>query len=292
MTNLEALITNIELCSKADGCSTVTFPTLKKLSVDDVADLELDVPFPCFPDVVTIWSSVSKHVQRQLLQEKLSQVLFFNLQMLALLFFFQPRTVNITGLGTFHIKKWLSLENGEVLTFQRPLFSLSRTAAQILCFTAELQSSSYFPGEIKKVSVSSKKIHSDVPYSEEVVQNCMQETLNFFYFILTNREDTDFIFKDVGTLAIRGTDVTMAFCEDFLLSLNKSKYVVEKLLTKKWVISDKEVTVSPSCFGRVYQFPQFKIRAVPRKPSLTGKKIFTEFENALSSMGVRGNVCD
>ncbi|KAK4805773.1 hypothetical protein QYF61_027844 [Mycteria americana] len=88
-------------------------------------------------------------------------------------------------------------------------------------------------GEIKKVSVSYKKIHSDVPYSEEVVQNCMQETLNFFYFILRNREDTDFILKDVGTLAIRGTEVTMAFCEDFLLSLNKSTYMVEKLLTGK-----------------------------------------------------------
>lgn len=34
MTNLEELITNIELCSKADGYSTVTFPTLKKLSVN------------------------------------------------------------------------------------------------------------------------------------------------------------------------------------------------------------------------------------------------------------------
>ncbi|XP_009987536.1 PREDICTED: EF-hand calcium-binding domain-containing protein 12, partial [Tauraco erythrolophus] len=145
MTNLEALITNIELCSEVDGCSTITFPTLKKLSVND---------------------------------------------------------------------------------------------------------------EIKKVSVSYKKICSDVPYPEEVVQNCMQETLNFFYFILTNREDTDFILKDLGTLAIRGTEVTMAFCEDFLLSLNKSTYVVDKLLTKKQVTSDKEVTFSPSRLGHVYQFPQ------------------------------------
>lgn len=64
---------------------------------------------------------------------KLSQVLtlFFNLQMLALLFFFQPRAVRVTGLGTFHLQKWLSFENGEVLTFQRPVFLLSRTLAQI-----------------------------------------------------------------------------------------------------------------------------------------------------------------
>ncbi|KAM6037950.1 coiled-coil domain-containing protein 81-like [Theristicus caerulescens] len=109
---------------------------------------------------------------------------------------------------------------------------------------------------MKKVSVSYKKIHSDVPYSKEVVQNCMQETLNFFYFILTNRGDVDFVLEDVGTLAIRGKEVTMAFCQDFLLSLNKSTCVVEKLLTKKWVISDKEVALAPSSFGRVYRFPQ------------------------------------
>ncbi|NXW25645.1 CCD81 protein, partial [Circaetus pectoralis] len=274
MTNLEELITNIELCSKADGYNTVTFPTLKKLSVNDVltgrelADLELDVPFPCFSDVATIWSSVSKYVRQQLLKRK-------------------PRAVRVTGLGTFHLQKWLSFENGEVLTFQRPVFSLSRTVAQI----RGLQHASVsVPGEIKQVSVNYKKIHSDIPYSEEVVQNCMQETLNFFYFILTNREDTDFILKDIGTLAIRGTEVTMAFCEDFLLSLNKSTYVVEKLFNKKWVISDKEATLSLSRFGRVHQFPQFEIRAVPRTASLTDEEICAEFESALSSMGIRGNV--
>ncbi|XP_069650545.1 uncharacterized protein [Haliaeetus albicilla] len=253
MTNLEELITNIELCSKADGYSTVTFPTLKELSVDDVAD---------------IWSSVSKYVRQQLLKRK-------------------PRAVRVTGLGTFHLQKWLSFENGEVLTFQRPVFLLSRTVAQI----RGLQHASVpVPDEIKQVSVNYKKIHSDVPYSEEVVQNCMQETLNFFYFILTNREDTDFILKDIGTLAIRGTEVTMAFCEDFLLSLNKSTYVVEKLFTKKWVISDKEPTLSLSRFGRVHQFPQFEIRAVPRTASLTDEEICAEFESALSSMGIRAAV--
>ncbi|GAB0200833.1 EF-hand calcium-binding domain-containing protein 12-like [Grus japonensis] len=70
----------------------------------------------------------------------------------------------------------------------------------------------------------------DVPCSEEVMQKSMQENLNYFSFILRNRKDTDFILKDLGTLAIRGTVVTMAFCKDFLLRLNKSTYVVEKLL--------------------------------------------------------------
>ncbi|NXG67843.1 CCD81 protein, partial [Hemiprocne comata] len=99
--------------------------------------------------------------------------------------------------------------------------------AQLL---SESQSSSSFPEDIKTVSVSYKMVQSGLPYSEEVVQNCMQETLNFIYYILRNREDMDLILKDLGTLAIRGTEVTMAFCKDFLLSLNKSTYVVEKLL--------------------------------------------------------------
>ncbi|XP_068271215.1 EF-hand calcium-binding domain-containing protein 12 [Nyctibius grandis] len=250
MTNLEALITNIELCNKVDGYSTVTFPTLKKLSVNDV---------------VTIWSSVSEHVRQQLLKR-------------------EPETVSVTGLGTFRIKKWLSFGNDEVLTFHRPVFSLSKTVAQI----RKLQHASLpVPDEMKKVSVNYKNIQSDIPYSEEVVKNCMQETLKFFYLILRNREDTEFIFKDVGTLAIRGTDVTMAFCEGFLLSLNKSTYVVEKLLTKKWVISDKEVALFPSRFGRVHQFPQFEIREVPQKISLRDEETFPEFKNALSSTGIR-----
>ncbi|KAK4807582.1 hypothetical protein QYF61_003372 [Mycteria americana] len=44
---------------------------------------------------------------------------------------FSPQAVSITGLGTFHIQKWRSFENGEVLTFQRPLFLLSATVAEI-----------------------------------------------------------------------------------------------------------------------------------------------------------------
>ncbi|KAM6106475.1 uncharacterized protein FYW35_011903 [Pterocles gutturalis] len=253
MTNLEALITNTELFSEVDGYSTITVPTLKQLSVNDV---------------ITIWSSVSKYVRQWLLERK-------------------PRAVSITGLGTFHIQKWCSFENGKVLTFQRPVFSLSRTIAQF----CEMQHASVpVPSEIKKVSVSYKKIHPDISYSEKVVENCMQETLNIIYFILKNREDMDFILKDVGTLAIRGTKATMAFCEDFLLSLNKSPYVVEKLLAKKWVIWDKEVPLFPSCFGRVHQFPQFEIRAVPRRASLTDEEIVTEYESALSRMGIRAAV--
>ncbi|KAF1577052.1 UNVERIFIED_CONTAM: Coiled-coil domain-containing protein 81, partial [Eudyptes pachyrhynchus] len=111
------------------------------------------------------------------------------------------------------------------------VFYLRVTGTLFALLLSELQPSYSFTDEIKKVPVSYKNIHLDVPYSEEVVQNCMQETLNFFYFILTNRQDIDLILKDVGTLAIRGREVTMAFCEDFLLSLNKSTYVVEKLLT-------------------------------------------------------------
>ncbi|NXL68903.1 CCD81 protein, partial [Chordeiles acutipennis] len=232
--------------------------------------LRVDVSFPSFPDITTIWSSVSKHVQQLLLERK-------------------PPAVSVTGLGIFFIQRWLSFENGKVQTFRRPMFSLSSTVARI----RDLQHACLsLPDDIKKVSVNYRKIHSDVPYSEEVVKNCMQETRNFFYFILRNREDTNFILKDIGTLAIRGKDVTMAFCEDFLLRLNKSTYVVEKLLMRRWVISDEEVNLCPSRFGRVHQFPQFEISTVPRRASLTDEEIFPEFERALGTMGIRGNVSD
>lgn len=73
------------------------------------------------------------------------------------------------------------------------------------------------------------RLHST--YSQQTVQGCLLETLQYFYHILTNGEDADFTFKDIGTLAIRGEQVEMTFCEDFLLHLNKSTYVVQKLLS-------------------------------------------------------------
>ncbi|XP_014816703.1 PREDICTED: EF-hand calcium-binding domain-containing protein 12 [Calidris pugnax] len=245
VTNLVALLTNIELCSM------ITFPTLKKLSTNDV---------------VTIWKSVSNYIRRQLLKE-------------------EPQAVSVTGLGTFYIKKCHFFENGKMITFQKPVFSLSRTVAQI----SELQHASIpVPGEMKKVSVSYKKTHLEVPYSEKVAQHCVQETLDFLYFILKKKEDMDFVLKDVGTLAIRGTEVTMTFCEDLLLSLNNSRDTVEKLLTKKLVISDKEVTLFPSRFGRVHQLPQFEMRVVPRRVSLTDEETSSDVKKGLSSMGKRG----
>ncbi|NXY78566.1 CCD81 protein, partial [Glareola pratincola] len=231
----------------------------------ELADLELDMSSPCFPDVVTIWSGVSMYVRQQLLKE-------------------EPKAVAIKGLGTFHIKKCHFFERGTMITLRRPVFSLSRTVAQI----RDLQHASVpVPGEIEKVSY--KKTHLNVPYSEKVVQHCVQETLDFFYFILKKKEDADFVLKDVGTIAIRGTYVTMAFCEDFLQSLNKSTGMIEKLLTNKWVVSDKEVTLFPSRFGRVHRFPQFEITVVPRRVSLRDEETSSAVKTCLSSTGKGGN---
>ncbi|NXI70590.1 CCD81 protein, partial [Anseranas semipalmata] len=100
-------------------------------------------------------------------------------------------------------------------------------SAQLQC---ELHCSSFFPGHIKTVVLSYEKIRLDIPYTQEIVQSCLQETLQYFYRILTNREDTDFVLKDIGTLSIRGKGVKMTFSKEFLLGLNKSTYVVKKLL--------------------------------------------------------------
>ncbi|XP_071884234.1 EF-hand calcium-binding domain-containing protein 12-like isoform X4 [Anas platyrhynchos] len=227
MTNLEALITNIERCSEVEGCTKVTFPTLKKLSVNDV---------------ITIWGGVSKQVRQLLMMTK-------------------PRAVTVTGLGTFHIKKWLSFENGQVFTFRRPVFSPSKTLGQIRNLKHRCVR---VPDDMKIVVLSYENMRLNVPYSKEIVQSCLEETLQYFYRILTNREDTDFTLKDFGTLAIRGQRVKMTFSEGFLHSLNKSTYVVEKLIAKKLVRLDKETALFPSHFGRAHLFPQFEIKAVPR----------------------------
>nr|XP_038023685.1 uncharacterized protein LOC113841105 isoform X4 [Anas platyrhynchos] len=173
----------------------------------------------------------------------------------------KPRAVTVTGLGTFHIKKWLSFENGQVFTFRRPVFSPSKTLGQIRNLKHRCVR---VPDDMKIVVLSYENMRLNVPYSKEIVQSCLEETLQYFYRILTNREDTDFTLKDFGTLAIRGQRVKMTFSEGFLHSLNKSTYVVEKLIAKKLVRLDKETALFPSHFGRAHLFPQFEIKAVPR----------------------------
>ncbi|XP_031467242.1 EF-hand calcium-binding domain-containing protein 12 [Phasianus colchicus] len=249
MVSLLELIANIEHWDETDGCSTVMFPTLEKLSTDDIT---------------TIWNSVFKRVHQLLLLKK-------------------PPAVSIIGLGTFWIQKWQALENGEILTFQRPLFLLSETVAQ----TRDLK---HFPfylcddSEIIELNCETIRLHS--PYSQQTVQDCLLETLQYFYHILTNGEDADFTLKDIGTLAIRGEQVEMTFCEDFLLHLNKSTDVVQKLFNKRWVISDKETAFLPSQFGHVHLLPEFEIKEVPQldtKP-LPEEKLLERKESLLCKL--------
>ncbi|XP_021232309.1 EF-hand calcium-binding domain-containing protein 12 isoform X2 [Numida meleagris] len=214
--------------------------------------------------VTTIWSSVFKRVQQLLLLAK-------------------PPAVSITGLGTFYIQKWQALEDGKTLTFQRPLFSLSEAVAQIrdLGYPRIL-----LPDDAEKVVLNCETIRLHTPYSQQTVQDCLLETLQYFYHVLTNGEDADFTLKDIGTLAIRGDQVEMTFCEDFLLRLNKSTHVAQKLFSKGWVISDKETALLPSHFGRVHLLPEFEIKAVPQVPknSLPKEKLLERKESFLRKL--------
>ncbi|XP_072214798.1 EF-hand calcium-binding domain-containing protein 12 isoform X1 [Excalfactoria chinensis] len=124
-------------------------------------------------------------------------------------------------------------------------------------------------------------MHMQPPYSQQTVQGCLWETMQYFYHILTNGEDADFTLQGIGTLAIRGQQVEMTFCEDFLQQLNKSTHVAEKLFNKRWVISDEETAFMPSHLGHVHVLPQFEIKEVPQlatKP-LPEKKLLERKES-------------
>uniref|UniRef100_A0A8C2YDG5 Uncharacterized protein n=1 Tax=Coturnix japonica TaxID=93934 RepID=A0A8C2YDG5_COTJA len=222
MVNVLELITNVE----TDGCNKVMFPTLQQLSSKDVT---------------TIWDNVFQRVQRLLLLPK-------------------PQAVSIPGLGTFCIQKWQALEDGETITFQRPLFSLSQAVAQIRDFKYPLMQ---FPDDTEIMVLDPETIRMHT-HSQQTVQDCLLETLQYFYHILTNGEDADFTLTDVGTLAIRGQQAEMTFGEDFLQQLNKSEHVAEKLFNKRWVISDKETALLPSHLGCIHLLPQFEIKEVPQ----------------------------
>ena len=70
---------------------------------------------------------------------------------------------------------------------------------------------------------------AQLPFTK--VQCCVYETVMAFFRATANRQDTDFVFKDMGILSIRNREVTMRFFDDFLLLVEGSGKFLEALLS-------------------------------------------------------------
>ncbi|NWX47161.1 CCD81 protein, partial [Steatornis caripensis] len=131
-------------------------PTLKELTTTEICK---------------VWASASRYIRRQLLQKKVVEI----------------------GIGTFAvIQTCATLEQGKDLTVERPVFQPCRflkTFYQLKCEETKILE------EAPSIPLDFEQIAADIHFRQEIVEQCIHETLLFFAGTLRDNKEVEFSFK-------------------------------------------------------------------------------------------------
>ncbi|XP_061262011.1 coiled-coil domain-containing protein 81 [Bos javanicus] len=207
-------------------------PTLPSLSQEEVS---------------TIWGNVSEFVERQLSLHK---------------------GVQIPGLGTFtFMRQKLEVGNKKFFLIQRPVFIMAEKLVQIHGLK---QNRVYTPGDIPIVPLNFVMISLEGPFSRDIVEGCVKETLLFLSRSISIKQNVEFTFKGIGVLMIKDSKVKMRFYKDFLCTMDGSGALAKALAnrpdTVDSVLSSREnLGKRPS---NVLAFPRIELKEMENKPPM------------------------
>ncbi|XP_027528938.1 coiled-coil domain-containing protein 81-like, partial [Neopelma chrysocephalum] len=157
-------------------------------------------------EIWKIWSGASRYIHRQLLQKKAVEI----------------------GVGTFAIVPvHASVEEGKVLTVERPVFIVSKPLKAFYNLECE---ETTIPDETPVVQLDFGEIAADTHFRREIVELCVHETLLCFAGALRDNKEVEFSFKGIGILAVRGKVVSMTFFDRCLLKLDMTGNMLKALL--------------------------------------------------------------
>ncbi|KAM6158549.1 coiled-coil domain-containing protein 81-like [Rhynchocyon petersi] len=160
-------------------------------------------------DVSTIWEKVSEFVERQLLMNK---------------------GVQIPGLGLFTFtRQRLQVGNNKFLFLKRPVFILAEKLVQLHRLE---QNKIYTPGDIPVIPLNFTMLSVDLPFTRDIVEGCVRETLLFLSRTISTEQSMEFTFKGIGVLVIRESKVKMRFYKDFLSTVDGSGDLVKALTNR------------------------------------------------------------
>ncbi|XP_032540831.1 coiled-coil domain-containing protein 81-like [Chiroxiphia lanceolata] len=166
-------------------------PTLKELSNSEIWK---------------IWSGASRYIRRQLLQKRAVEI----------------------GVGTFAIVPvHASVEEGKVLTVERPVFVVSKPLRAFYNLECEEPK---IPDETPVVQLDFGEIAADTHFRREIVELCVHETLLCFAGALADEKEVEFSFKGIGILAVRGKVVSMTFFDHCVLEPDVTGNMLKALL--------------------------------------------------------------
>ncbi|NXN34671.1 CCD81 protein, partial [Nycticryphes semicollaris] len=122
-------------------------------------------------EICRVWAATSRYIRRQLLQK---------------------RAVDI-GVGTFAVvPAQATVGEGEVLPLERPVFCLSKLLKKFYKLKCP---KTKIPEETPSVQLDFEQIAADVHFRQEIVEQCIHETLLYFAGALRDGKEVEFSFR-------------------------------------------------------------------------------------------------
>ncbi|XP_058485867.1 coiled-coil domain-containing protein 81-like [Solea solea] len=163
---------------------TQTLPTLSQLSDNDID---------------SIWADVSAYIERQMTSQK---------------------GVHVAGLGTFTFsQQQLDLGN-RFMMIQRPIFLVAGKLVQSLGLkqTRPLAAATHLP----VVQLNFTAVSQETPFSRDVVEGCVRETLALLFRALASEKSVSVTFRGIGVLFFASDKVRMKFNKGFINAMDGS----------------------------------------------------------------------
>ncbi|XP_026710344.1 coiled-coil domain-containing protein 81 isoform X2 [Athene cunicularia] len=163
------------------------------------------------------------------------------------------------------------MRSSQLLNLQRPIFQLSENFAWVhgLQYEGEI-----FPGSSPRVLLNYTSVSLDTRIPPDTVQRCIQETLLFLSYTLANKQNVDFIFKDIGCLRFQNKKVKMQFSAEFLRTLDSTGHLLKSLLsrpgTRDSAASGRKNTPSQTASGSDLVFPRVGLYISPGRAAREG----------------------
>ncbi|AWP01309.1 putative coiled-coil domain-containing protein 81 [Scophthalmus maximus] len=143
-------------------------------------------------DINSIWADVSAYIERQMTLQK---------------------GVHLAGLGTFTFSQQRLDLGNKVTTIQRPIFLLAGKLLQSLGLKQTRPLAAV-------VQLNFAAVSQETPFSRDVVEGCVRETLLLLFRALASEQNVFVTFQGIGRLSFTNNKVRMKFNGDFINAMD------------------------------------------------------------------------
>ncbi|XP_039081395.1 coiled-coil domain-containing protein 81 isoform X2 [Hyaena hyaena] len=207
-------------------------------------------------EVGSIWDSISDYVLQQLSLHK---------------------GVQIPGFGTFTFTRQnTDMGNNKFLLIQRPVFIMAEKLVQLHGLK---QNKIHTPGDIPVVPLNFAMVSLDTPFSRDLLESCVKETLRIWSQSIYTKKSVDFLFKGIGILTIKSGKVKMKFLKDFISTLDETG-ALDKALTNNSCLGKLLAHFNDAAFaGAIFKTSFWRLPSKPFRPD-TGDSMLSSSETS------------